>query len=285
MKIGIAQIRPRLGKIDQNLDIHIEMIQKAKAAEVDLLVFPELSLTGYYLLDLSFDVARKITSEEIETLIAQAEGIDLVFGFVEHTPDHQLYNTAIYASEQKRVHKHRKVYLPAYGMFDEARYFGAGKAIRSFGTRLGRIGLLIGEDAWHFSAPYLLAMDGAELIVIVSNSPTNGVTARGIESRHTWNSVLKSQAFMYGTYMLFANRVGNEDGVSFYGGSAVVDPLGQIASEAPLFQEQLLTMELDLDLVRQARFHMPILRSENIDLTMRELNRIQKQQIESGVES
>lgn len=277
--MGIAQFRPRLGRVEQNVEIHIEMIRKAKAAGVDVLIFPELSLTGYTLLDATYDAARKTSSEEIRTLIAEADGIDLAFGFVEHASDHQLYNAAMYASQQRLLHMHRKVYLPTYGMFDEARYFSSGKRIRRFSTRFGRMGLLICEDALHVSASYLLAMDGAELILILSNSPANGMTADGIRSQKTWQSMLSSQAISYGTYMIFANRVGNEDGLSFYGGSTILDPFGRQMNDPTFFEETLLTIDLDMDAVRQARFQRPLLRSENIDLTLRELNRIHQAQI------
>lgn len=283
MRIGIAQHRPALGRLDQNRENHLKIIQKGKEKDVDLLIFPELSLTGYHLLDITYDIAQKVSSEAIQLLIEQADGIDLLFGFVEHSSDHQLFNSAIYASDRKLIHLHRKVYLPTYGMFDEARYFGQGKKVQSFSTRFGRFGLLIGEDAWHLSLPYLLTMDGAELIIVVCNSPVNGVSSEGILTHQSWKTLLTSQAMVHGHYLLFANRVGSEDNYSFYGGSFVMNPFGHIETESPLFQEDLLIADLEMEQVRQARFRMPLLRDEKMELTMRELQRIFQKQVDGKI--
>lgn len=274
MRIGLAQIQPQLGCLEQNLQKHVQLIQQAKEEKMDLLVFPELSLTGSRLLDLTYQVAKKQTSEEIQLLIEQADEIDLLFGFVEHSPEHHLYNTAIYASNQRLVHLHRKVYLSASGSGDEVRYFGKGRSIQSFETRLGRLGLLIGEEAWHLSLPYLLVMDGAELIIVISNSPVHGVTEDDLTMRQKWKTTLRSQAMVYGSNFLFVNRVGCEEGLSFYGGSFVVNPYGKVDAEAALFQEEVLTVEVELDQVRQARFQTPIIRDEDIHFTLQQLQRI-----------
>lgn len=280
MRMGIAQIRPRLGRIDHNLELHRQMIQQAKEEQIDLLVFPELSLTGYNLLDLTFDVARRTQAEEIQTLVQLTGGIDVVFGFVEESHDYQLYNSAIYASQQSITYIHRKVYLPTYGMFDEARYFGRGKRIRSFATRFGRMGLLICEDAWHPSTTYLLTQDGAECLILLANSPAKDVSSEHFDSQKTWSLLTQSQATVSGTYYVYANRVGTEDGVTFSGGSHVVNPLGKMEQQGENFAEQLLIYDLDMDEVRRARFQLPVLRDEDHDLTLRELKRIQNDRIE-----
>ncbi|SFJ41415.1 nitrilase-related carbon-nitrogen hydrolase [Thermoflavimicrobium dichotomicum] len=283
MRIGLAQMRPVLGRVDKNLEIHREMIQRAREEQVDVLVFPELSLTGYNLLDLTYDVARKGEAEEIQALVAEATDIDLVFGWVEHSPEHQLFNSALYASQQKIQYIHRKVYLPTYGMFDEARYFAQGQTIRSFMTRFGQVGLLVCEDIWHVSAPYLLAHDGAEMIIVLANAPVKGMQASGLGTKDSWYQILENHAQLHGLYIAFANRVGAEDGVTFFGGSAVVDPFGKTESTASLFKEELLVIDIDLDKVRKARFKMPLLRDENMDLVQRELTRIIKKRSGEGL--
>ncbi|SEN34906.1 nitrilase-related carbon-nitrogen hydrolase [Lihuaxuella thermophila] len=282
MRVAIAQIRPRLGRVDLNLELHQEWIRRAQEEQVDLLVFPELSLTGYNLLDLTYEVAKNTFCPEIQTLISMADGLDLVFGFVEDSPEHILYNSAAYVSSQNLHYLHRKVYLPTYGMFDEARYFGAGKTIRSFPTRFGQVGILICEDIWHSSTAYLLAQDGAQVMIVLSNSPGRGVSSKGLGTQETWYSILKNQALIHGSYILFANRVGTEDGVTFFGGSAVVDPFGETEKQASLFEEELLIVDIDLEKVKKARFQMPMLRDENLDLTIRELERIQRKRHGEG---
>jgi predicted amidohydrolase len=282
MRIGIAQIRPRLGRVDANIETHEIMIHRAREEQVDLLVFPELSLTGYNLLDLTYEVARDPYSPDLHGLAQSAGDLDLVFGFVEQSPEQILYNSAAYISGQNLHALHRKVYLPTYGMFDEARYFGHGLTVRSFPTRFGQMGMLICEDVWHPSTMYLLVQDGAQIIIVLSNSPVRGVDVDGLRSQENWKGILKAQAMMHGSYILFANRVGTEDGVSFFGGSMVVDPFGRIEAEAELLKEDLLVVDLDLDKVRKARFQTPMLRDERLDLTIRELNRIQRKRTGEG---
>ncbi|MGA9174244.1 MAG: nitrilase-related carbon-nitrogen hydrolase [Thermoactinomyces sp.] len=282
MRVGLAQIRPRLGRVDINVELHREMIHRAREEQVDLLIFPELSLTGYNLLDLTYEMAMDPFSPEIQRLAQEAGEMDLVIGFVEHSPEHILYNSAAYITAGNLHYLHRKVYLPTYGMFDEGRYVGQGQVIRSFPTRFGQFGLLICEDVWHPSAPYLLTQDGAHLIIVPSNSPGREVTGTGLGSQESWYSLLKNYALLGGNYLLFANRVGTEDGITFYGGSAVVDPFGKIEKQAGLFKEELLVVDIDLEKVKKARFQMPLIRDENLDLTIRELNRIKRKRTGEG---
>ncbi|GGE18848.1 carbon-nitrogen hydrolase [Marinithermofilum abyssi] len=276
MKVGLAQIRPKLGRVDENLRLHQELIRRATSEQVDLLVFPELSVTGYQLQDLTLDVGRPVTDEHIQTLLRESEEMDLVFGFVEESEDHIFYNAALYASGGEVQYLHRKVYLPTYGMFDEGRYFGRGNSIRSFQTRFGRTGILICEDVWHPSTSYLMAQDGAKVLIVVSNAPVKGVPAADHGNKKVWYDILTNIAVLHGMYVVYVNRVGTEDGVSFFGGSTVIDPFGWVQDEAPLFEETLLTVDLDLEKVRRARYQNPVLRDEDLDLTVRELNRIRE---------
>ncbi|SHE47273.1 Predicted amidohydrolase [Seinonella peptonophila] len=280
MKVGIAQIRPFLGRVDQNLDKHAQFIEQAKAEQVDMIVFPELSLTGYNLLDLTFDVARVKTDEQIQSLVEMAAGIDIVFGYVEKSSDHLLYNTAVYASDQKIVHTHRKTHLPTYGMFDEGRYFGRGQRVRSFPTKWGRMGMLICEEVWHPATTYLLAQDGVEIFLFLVNSPVRDIRTEQFANQREWRLLTQTNATVYGAYTLFASRVGSEDGATFLGNSHIIAPDGEMACEADIFEEQLLVTEIDLDQIRRARFQMPLIRDENLELTIRELKRIQKRRIE-----
>ncbi|AUS08447.1 hypothetical protein C1X05_06125 [Laceyella sacchari] len=282
MRIGLAQIKPRLGRVDINLELHEEMIHRAREEQVDLLIFPELSVTGYNLMDLTYEMARDPFSPDIQQLIQAAGEMDLVFGFVEHSPEHILYNSAAYVTQQSLHYLYRKVYLPTYGMFDEARYFGRGQMIRSIPTRFGQVGIQICEDAWHPSTAYLLAQDGAQILIVPSNSPARQPHGESLGSQEAWHAILQAQAMAHGCYVLFANRVGTEDGVTFFGGSAVVDPFGKVEKSASLFEEELLIADLDLDKVRKARFQMPMLRDEDVDISLRELTRIKRKRSGEG---
>lgn len=282
MRVGLAQIRPVLGRVEENLKLHREMIHRAYSEQVDLLVFPELSLTGYQLKDLTLEVAHPLRAEPIQQLVDESNRLDLVFGLVEEGPGHLFYNTAIYASEGEIRHVHRKVYLPTYGMFEEARHFARGRSFRSFDTKFGRMGLLICEDAWHPSAPYLLVQDGAEILIVLANAPAKGMGAQTMSAEENWYAMLSNYSMLHGVITLYANRVGTEDGITFFGGSMVVDPYGRILERGERFEPLLKVVDINLEDVRLARYQMPLMRDEDLELTVREIKRILKRRFEGG---
>ena len=163
---ALVQLKPKLGCVADNLALIREQVELAIGQQADLAVFPELSLTGYFLKDLVPEVALTLESPELTVLQELSRRISIVVGFVEVTPDFQFYNSAAWFEDGALKHLHRKVYLPTYGLFDEQRYLGRGDRFRAFDTKFGRVGLLVCEDMWHLSAPYLLAMDGATTLEI-----------------------------------------------------------------------------------------------------------------------
>ncbi len=276
--VGLAQFAPRLGDARANLEKHLEIIARARELRVDLLVFPELGLTGYYVKDMvSVLAARPLPGDPLlGPLIHASADLDLVIGFVEQGPRELYYISAAYLSHEQVVHVHRKVYLPTYRIFDDARYFAAGNAFRAFDTRLGRMGLLICEDAWHISAPYLLWQGGADFIVDIASSPGYGLGSDQpgkLASETTVTSFLRAYAELMTTFVLYVNRVGIEDGISFWGGSLVMGPHGPALAEGPLFDEALVVAHIDPDALRRARLRLPILRDERPELVLQELER------------
>src|SRR6185369_1238921 len=176
VRVAMAQIAPFLGDRQRNLKLHLERIAEARRQGADLIIFPELSLTGYYLRDMVPDVALAPTAAEIAQLVDAAGDGALVVGFVEESPQHRFYNSVLYAEAGRVVHVHRKVYLPTYGLFDEQRYFAAGERIQAFHTpRFGRVGLLVCEDLWHLSAVAVMQAEEVDMLICVSNSPARGV--------------------------------------------------------------------------------------------------------------
>lgn len=273
--VGLAQIRPRLGDVRGNLETVSRVIGDGVSAGIDLLIFPELALTGYFLKDMVPEVALSLDAPEIRTLRRLSERISVVVGFVEASDDARFYNAAIYLEGGEILHRHRKVYLPTYGLFDEHRYFARGDRFRAFDTRFGRLGLATCEDLWHPSAPYLLAMDGAQMLLCISNSPLRGVSqAEGPDTMLTWERLLRTYAQLFGQHVLYAHRVGFEDGVNFWGGSMVIGPSGQLMARGDPFEETVLTARLDPGDVRRERTSTPLLRDEDMELTLAELTRI-----------
>ena len=177
LTLGLAQIVTVMGDVRANLDKHLDYIEKARQQGVQLLCFPELSLTGYSLQDLSYDVALQPVPDNpiFKPLYQASHDLDLLVGFVDEDDRHRIFASSAYLSQGKLLHTHRKCYLPTYTLFDEGRYFAWGDDIRAFDTQFGRVGVLICEDFWHASSPYLLWMDGADILLLVSASPGRGL--------------------------------------------------------------------------------------------------------------
>ena len=275
--VGLAQIYPKLGDLRHNLAAHLETIGQARRQNVDLLVFPELSLTGYQVQDLVPEVAlRSDASDPVYAeLLAASADIDIVFGFVHEDKRKRFYIANAYLSGGETLHVHHKLYLPTYAMFDESRYFARGSSVRAFDTRFGRLGMLICEDFWHVSQPYLLWLDGADILLLNSSSPSRGLNESGRLGGTRWVELV-NQAYgsMFTAYVLHCNRVGYEDGKNFWGGSSVVDPDGEFMTHGLYFDEALITQELDLNQLHRTRARLPLLRDERPGLVRRELGRI-----------
>ena len=183
--VRIAQLAPALGDVPTNLERMLSAARDAAANGVDLLVFPELALTGYALRDHVPEVAIPLDSPEMNALREASRGVSIAFGFVEETPDHRFFNSAAYLEHGEIVHVHRKVHLPTYGLFEEGRYFASGESVRAFETRFGRFAMLVCEDVWHLPIPYLAALDGAIALLVLSAGPTRGLDHEGrtVETR------------------------------------------------------------------------------------------------------
>lgn len=275
-KIGIAQIGPRLGDVAANLALHEAALERACGDGLDLLIFPELSLTGYHLRDMVADVALAADAPELARLEEWSRSVSFVAGLVEESGDFRFSNSAVYFGGGEIRHVHRKVYLPTYGMFDEQRYFARGSAVRAFDTEWGRFAALVCEDLWHPSTAYIAALDGAVVFVCPSASPLRGVTDRGErdENARFWEALNRTYAETYGVFVVYANRVGFEDGVGFWGGSEIIDPFGRCLVKAAYYEEDYVTAELEVEAVRRRRLAAPLLRDEDVDLTINELLRI-----------
>jgi predicted amidohydrolase len=272
----------RLGDVQANLDKHLTLVQQADAAGSDLLVFPELSLTGYVLQDLASVVAICADCNDpiFRPLLEASKNLDLVVGFVDEDRRHRFYIAAAYLSQGRVVHIHHKVYLPTYGLFDEGRFFAWGDSIRAFDTRFGRMGMLICEDFWHASPPYLLWLDGADVLLFTSASPGRGLRSEPqLESARWVEHINRAYASLFTNFVAHANRVGYEDGLNFWGGSTLFDPNGEQLAKAPYHEEALTLVEIDLNQLHRTRARLPLLRDERTSLVMREMKRIHLEKV------
>ncbi|HEX7050258.1 MAG TPA: nitrilase-related carbon-nitrogen hydrolase [Longimicrobiales bacterium] len=256
------------------------MVEAAAATDAHLLVTPELSLTGYDVGDAAAELAIE-PSEAVALLRpALSRGIDVVVGMIERSATGVPYNTAAHLREDGVVFRHRKVYLPTYGMFDEGRFFGRGDRVDAYPAGHGwRAGLLVCEDFWHPALSYLLAVRGIDVLVVQAAAPGRGVWA-GAEaggrfaSADTWERIARVTAQLYGIYVVLANRAGVEGGVTFAGGSLIVAPTGEVVARAPDAGEAVIAAWLDPAEVERARRPYAHARDEDPHFTQRELARI-----------
>ncbi len=278
LRIALAQIAPRLGVVDENVERHRSLIREAADEGARLIVFPELGLTGYQLQDLAAEVAMRPDDPRILELAAVAPDASVVLSFVEESDDHRLFIAAALLEGGEVRHVHRKLFLPTYGLFDERRFFAAGDALRPTPSTLGvPLGLAVCEDFWHLSVPQLLALDGAQILVNVSSSPGRDLAATnefGLGTASSWWTLMSAYAQLTTSIVVFCNRVGVDESISFWGGSEVLDPTGRPVLRAPLFEEGLFVADVTLADVRRERITLPVLRDERPELLVRELDRI-----------
>jgi predicted amidohydrolase len=278
LRIALAQVAPRLGDVEANLARHHALLAEARAAGAGLVVFPELGLTGYQLQDLASEVAMRLDDPRLLGLAAETDGLSAVVSFVEESVDHRLFIAAALLEDGEVRYVHRKLHLPTYGLFDERRFFAPGDVLRAVSSRLGvGLGLAVCEDFWHLSTPQLLALDGAQVLVNVSSSPGRDLAATnevGLGTASSWRTLMRTYAQLTTSFVVFCNRVGVDESISFWGGSEVIGPGGSAVFSAPMFDEGLFCADIDLADVRRERIALPLLRDERPDLVAREWRRL-----------
>ncbi len=305
MKVVVCQTSPVLFDVQANLEEVIQKIQEARGRGADLVVFPELALTGYFLGQRYHEVALRLDSEEIRRLAAATRGTAAVVGFVEESPSMNFYNSALVAVNGEIVYAYRKLNLPNYGVFEERKYFSPGKQIPVFKYHDMSMAVFICNDLWHPSLPYLGISQKAEVLVTIFNS-SQGSMGSEFSNIESWGIINTFYARIFGVYNVCANRAGKEtlevkesvtEGLvsgqkkgeeagkepakepvkttySFWGGSEIVNPFGKQIAKAAMHQEDQIEAEISRDLLRQKRILLPYLRNDDPYFTHRELDRI-----------
>jgi predicted amidohydrolase len=267
LRVGLAQTDSRLGDVGSNLERHLEWIERARGEGIELLLFPELSLTGYRLLHLTPRVAlQPAGSPVIDRLRRAAPEMAIVVGCVEEDERGFLFNSALLLAGGEIVHTHRKLYLPTYGIFQEGRFFSEGSRLALPRIADHPIGLLICEDFWHSDPAERLARGGAKLIGLVSAAPGRIGAAETPPSQEAWESLTRASALLNTCWILYCGRVGWEEGTFYTGGSHIVRPGGELLARAPYFEEQLLVADVDLREVDRLRWRLPLLAAERTDI-------------------
>lgn len=277
MLIALAQISPVLGEVNKNLRLHVALIEKALKKGAKVIMFPELSLTGYRLRDLAAETAVVPgNSGPFRELLRLSRRIAIVVGFVEASASGLYHNAAAFLAGGRILHVHRKVFLPTFGMFEEARFFAPGRDFKTFDSPLGRTGLMICRDFLHLSSGYLLQTGGAETILVLSAAPGRGSTEKAGASFATsrmWEMMGETLSFFTSSFVVYCNRSGFEDGMAFAGGSFVFNPLGRLTAKAAYAENDFLLAGIDRREVLRARRLWPWTRDDKPEVALRVLQR------------
>ena len=269
LRLAIVQFRPRKGAYAENLAQLEASLREVAAVDhpPDLVVLPETALSGYFLEGGVREQAR--TAEQVAADVAavhRASGappLDLALGFYELWQNCH-YNSCLYLSLGGDTpvirHVHRKVFLPTYGVFDEERFVESGAEVRAFDTVWGRAAMLVCEDAWHSLMPTLAALDGAQVLLVVSATPARGLDSPEAPANlERWERLASDAAAEHGIYVVVAQLVGFEGGKAFAGGSVVAGPTGRVLSRGPLFEPGVIRVDLDFEEITRARADQPLL--------------------------
>ena len=273
LRLGVAQIDTSLGDVHVNMAKHIEAVQAARAKGVELLVFAELSLTGYQVATRVLDLAMARDDPFLLQLSTQAPEMTIVVGFVEEGPAAQFYNAAAVLKAGQCAFVHRKLNLATYGELEEDKYFADGRYVDVVTHRPPwQLAVLVCADAWNPGLVHLAALYGATALAMPVASG-EGVVGTDFSNPEGWAIACRFYALLYGMPVAMANHCGEEGRVRFWGGSRIVDPFGHelaVAGDG----EGLITAEVDYGAVRRARFQLPTVRDSNLDLIHREVERL-----------
>jgi predicted amidohydrolase len=256
IKLAFAQISSKRENKKENLQKIEECTIKAKEQAADLVIFPELSLTGYVVRDQIYELAETIPGSATKKIegIARKTGMHVIFGMPELSEKTKatIFNTAVFIGPKGFIGKYRKMYLPTHSVFEEKRYFRPGYQTAAFNTALGNIGLCICYDLFFPEVCRLTRLKGAQLIVSISASPS---------IRRSFFEILTAARALENTaFLAYVNLVGVEEGLQFWGGSRLVSPTGDVLAKAKYDEEDFVTCEVDYNDIRPAETFIPTLR-------------------------
>ena len=272
--LAVAQISSVVGDVAANLRKHLDVVDSARASGVDVLVFPELSLTGHGSGPDTLAVALRRDDPLIAEIARAAGAMCTVFGLIEEGPAAQFYNTALAVRDGAVLFAHRKVNLATYGRLEDGKHFAAGRHVGAFDlARAWRASIMICADLWNPPLVHLAAMRGATLLLAPISSAIEAVGAE-FDNPTGWDVNLRFYALTYGLPVAMANRVGREGELTFWGGSRIVDPLGRTLAQAEGDGEALVRAPIDFDAVRRARYLLPTVRDADLPLLQREIERL-----------
>ncbi len=297
MKVTVYQTSPKLLDVQWNIDDAIEKIHRGKEKGADLVVFPELALTGYFVGQRYHEAALRLDSKQISQLVSATKGTAVVVGFIEESPSMNFYNSALVAVDGEILFAYRKLNLPNYGVFEERKLFAVGKHVPVFKLNECNMAVFICNDLWHPSIPYLAVTQKADIFITIFNS-SQGSMGDEFSNIESWAIINSFYSRIFGIYNICANRVGeetleqrkvvergiNSENVSnimceemtyrFWGGSEILNPFGKPIVNATLYEPDEISAEIQKDILRRKKILLPYLRNDDPYFTHRELQRI-----------
>lgn len=274
LKVAAAQVQSRLGDPDTNFRHHLEVIADARAKGVEVLLFPEMSLTGHGAGAEVLRLSLERTDARLQELADAAGDMVAIVGLMEEGPAAQFYNTAIALTGGRQVFLHRKVNLATYGRLEDGKHFAQGRYVDTW--ELGgpwRASVMICADLWNPGLVNLVALHGCTVLFAPISSAIEAVGGE-FDNPAGWHLNVRFYGMTYGLPLVMANRVGAEGDLRFWGGSCVVDPFGRMLAEAEADGEELVIADLDYETVRRARYLLPTVRDSNLGLVLREAQRL-----------
>lgn len=274
LKVAVAQIETQFGDLDANFEKHLRIIEQAREAGTHCLLFPEMSLTGQNAGGFSLDLSIPQSDPRIRMLAEASGNMWTLFGLIEEGSAAQFYNAMFAVKDGQLPFLHRKINLATYGRLEDGKHFATGRYVETFQiSDFWRASALICNDVWNPALVHLAALHGATVLFVPASSAREAVGA-GFDNPRGWNTVCQFYASMYGLPIVFTNRVGSEQDLTFWGGSRVLDAFGGVLASAG-DEEALLFAEITEDAVRRARYLLPTVRDSNLALIAREVNRLQ----------
>lgn len=274
LDVAVAQIESILGDAEANVRKHVDVIDAARTAGVQVLLFPELSLTGHGAGPDTLQLAIDRKHRFVEAIARATGSMCTVFGAIEEAAAAQFYNSAIAVRDGHVIFVHRKINLATYGKLEDGKHFAAGNRIETFDLDAAwRVSTLICADMWNPALVHLAALRGATLLLAPISSAIEAV-GESFDNPGGWDTNLRFYALTYGVPVMMANRVGREGDLTFWGGSRILDAFGRQLAAATGSGEQLVRAKLDFEDVRRARYQLPTLRDANLPLLEREIGRL-----------
>lgn len=274
MKIRLVQFSPSLGNVKKNIEFHKQKIEEAIKDDIELIIFPELSMSGYQMKDIVYDISIKPKDPVLDFFTDISRDISIVAGIPFEETSGIIYNSAFCFGDGKIIHNHKKVQLPNFGMFEEKMIFKGGTGFESFRIGNFNVGILICREILFPVNAYLYFLQNTDLLIGISNSPHRGMGEKGYSSHKLWERLGEVYSINFHQHFVFVNRTGFEDGIGFGGGSFYSSPGEGIKKLARYYEEDIIDVEISSDEIRSSRISSNYLRDEMPGIILSEMKRI-----------